>query len=80
MKLLSAPIFTPSRNANAELTLFFDEIYDLAICSQVVANMSSQDLYKEYEQALRSNSPCPMLENITVNGRVLGKFKYLKKM
>lgn len=74
MKLVEAPYFMPSGNAVSELTLFFDEIYDLALFSQMIATMSSQTLYQEYEAALSNQKPHSFLDQLTYMGRVVGCF------
>lgn len=77
MKLLEVPIFIASRNVRSDITLFFDEIYDLALFSQLIGNMPSLDLFNEYKAMLLRNIPYAFLEHLQGMGRIIGKYCWL---
>lgn len=55
-----------------ETKIFFEEIFDLALMANVFENINSQDLYILYQSRVQNPEICEYIENITVNGRILG--------
>lgn len=49
-------------------------MYDLALMSQLIVGINTNDLYMHYESQLKKSGPYKYLDALSINGRVLGCF------